>query len=387
MASLPRVRLRSSATAVVVAGLVAFVLPTGASAQSISQTKAEIAALSAQLNAETQQSERDANKYDAAEAQLHAATAAVQSLQYAIARKRAQIAATSAVLVKDAVRAFVDGASVAQVESLFNQNIESSDARSLFAALAVGNLDGVRSQLEREQASLAQSVNQAAQARGQVIAQTQKMHALLLQNQALQYQTQHTLNVVTAQLRQQIITYEIAAGGAAARARNQYAEEQAVNTASQVGGQAAANKVLEAIAANTPPVITTGGGGSGAGTVAVHAAISQLGVPYVWGGETPGQGFDCSGLVQWAWSRAGVSIPRTTQEEWKYLPHVSMNNLQPGDLIFYYNLDGDNAVDHVIMYVGSGPWGSSTIIQAAHSGTNIAYSPLWTFGLIGAARP
>jgi cell wall-associated NlpC family hydrolase len=64
-----------------------------------------------------------------------------------------------------------------------------------------------------------------------------------------------------------------------------------------------------------------------------------------------------------------------------------MNNLQPGDLIFYYNLDGDNAVDHVIMYVGSGPWGSSTIIQAAHSGTNIAYSPLWTFGLIGAARP
>ena len=46
---------------------------------------------------------------------------------------------------------------------------------------------------------------------------------------------------------------------------------------------------------------------------AVQAAVSQLGVPYVFGGEQPGVGFDCSGLVQWAWAQAGVSIPRTTE--------------------------------------------------------------------------
>jgi len=56
-------------------------------------------------------------------------------------------------------------------------------------------------------------------------------------------------------------------------------------------------------------------------------------------------------------------------------------------LLFYYNLDGDHQVDHVVMYVGSGPWGTSTIISAAHTGTNIALSPIFTYGLIGAARP
>ena len=123
------------------------------------------------------------------------------------------------------------------------------------------------------------------------------------------------------------------------------------------------------------------------GDRAARAAVSQIGVPYVWGGETPGQGFDCSGLVQWAWAQAGVSIPRTTEQQWAQLPHVSLHDLQPGDLIYYFNLDGDNAVDHVVMYTGSGPWGSSTIVQAAHTGTNIAYSPLFTYGLIGAVRP
>ena len=56
-------------------------------------------------------------------------------------------------------------------------------------------------------------------------------------------------------------------------------------------------------------------------------------------------------------------------------------------MIYYYNLDGDGAVDHVVMYVGSGPYGTSTIIQAAHTGTNISYAPLFTFGLYGVARP
>ena len=61
------------------------------------------------------------------------------------------------------------------------------------------------------------------------------------------------------------------------------------------------------------------------------AAQSQLGVPYHWGGESPGVGFDCSGLTQWAWGRAGVSIPRTAQEQYDAIAHVSLASLQPGD--------------------------------------------------------
>ena len=81
--------------------------------------------------------------------------------------------------------------------------------------------------------------------------------------------------------------------------------------------------------------------GSSAGMAAVQAAVSQLGVPYVFGGEEAGVGFDCSGLVQWAWGQAGVTIPRTTETQWPALTHVSLDALQPGDLLFYQNLDDD----------------------------------------------
>ena len=120
---------------------------------------------------------------------------------------------------------------------------------------------------------------------------------------------------------------------------------------------------------------------------AVAWAEKEIGVPYVWGGETPGVGFDCSGLVQWAWGKVGFTIPRTTEEQWASLPHVSLNHLQPGDLLYYYNLDGDNEVDHVVMYVGSGPWGTNTIIAAPYTGTDVGLAPLFTGGLEGAARP
>jgi cell wall-associated NlpC family hydrolase len=119
----------------------------------------------------------------------------------------------------------------------------------------------------------------------------------------------------------------------------------------------------------------------------VQAAVSQLGVPYVFGAEQAGVGFDCSGLVQWAWSQAGVSIPRTTEVQWPSLPHVSVDALEPGDLLFYNNLDGDHQVDHVVMYTGSGPYGSDTVIQAPFTGSRVSYSPIFTADLIGAARP
>ena len=383
----PRRRAVALAALVALGVMAPITLSSGAGAQTIAQTRAEIAALSAQLNAETKRSEISANQYDAVEARFGQLSNDIKILQGRIRAKQAQIAATKKILVTDVVRSFVDGASAAQVEALFNQSVTSSDARSVFSTLVVGNVDKIQARLQRENKALNRSIKAVAATRAQAKTQAEQMQQLLSQNIAAQNQTQHTLNVVTASLRTQIIAYEVAAGAAAAKTRDTYAEEQAVNAASQVGGQAAANQVIEAIRANTPPVSYGTPAGSAQGDAALHAAESQIGVPYVWGGETAGQGFDCSGLVQWAWAKAGISIPRTTEEQWAALPHVSMHNLQPGDLIFYYNLDGDNAVDHVVMYAGSGPWGTSTIIAAAHTGTNISLAPIFTFGLIGAARP
>lgn len=112
---------------------------------------------------------------------------------------------------------------------------------------------------------------------------------------------------------------------------------------------------------------------------AVAYAYAQLGKPYVWGATGP-YTYDCSGLVQAAWSSAGVSIPRTTYEQYAALPHVPMSAIQPGDLIFF---DG---LGHVGIYVGN-----NTIIDAPQSGEDVELislsSPWYASTLVGAARP
>lgn len=362
-------------------------VPVVSGAQTIAQAQAEIANLSAQLSQQEKTSEITANAYDAAKVKLATINNTIGSLQYQEAKKRTAIAQTTNALALAVVRAYVFGAADAQIEALFNQKVTSSDARNVYEQQVVGNLNLLRSQYESQKKSLDQTIAQVAVQQAAAQEQNNQLQALLAQNLKLEAQTRATLSSVTKQLKNQIINYEIAAGVAAAKAHNAAGEEQAVAAASAVGGQAAANQVTEAINAAAATLSIGEVAGSAQGLLALKYAESQIGVPYVWGGETPGVGFDCSGLVQWAWAKAGITIPRTTETQWPAMTHVPLSALQPGDLLFYYNLDGDQAVDHVVMYAGSGPWGSSTIIAAAHTGTNVSLAPIFTAGLIGAARP
>lgn len=118
------------------------------------------------------------------------------------------------------------------------------------------------------------------------------------------------------------------------------------------------------------------GNSSGSAMQAIQAAESQLGVPYEWGGENPGVGFDCSGLVQWAYKQAGVNLPRTSQDQWASLQKraVDLNKVQGGDLVFAGGSDGTaSSPGHVGMMISN-----SSLIQAPHSGANVeltAYTP------------
>ena len=119
------------------------------------------------------------------------------------------------------------------------------------------------------------------------------------------------------------------------------------------------------------------------GSVVVADAQAYLGTPYVWGGERPGVGFDCSGLVQWVYAEAGISLPRVAQDQYDAGPHLPAGaTLYPGDLVFFGS--GPGAVEHVGIYVGNGE-----MIDAPYTGVDVRYDRVASvsLGYVGATRP
>ena len=367
--------------------ITSLVPPTLASADPFSATRAQIANLSQALAQEAKQSEITANQYDAELVALATLNRAVAGLTVKVNKKRNQIISTTGRLAHSELLSYILGASAAQIEALFNKPLTRSDARRLYEKIVVGNLDLLRSNFQKEKQKLEALLQHEATLRAQVAAKTASIHRLLINNLAREAKTRQLLKVITSKYRKQIINYEIAQGISAARHHDLAGETRAIAAASAVGGQAAANLVTLAIQNALRTIVIAEVQGTAQGLAAVAYAKSQIGVWYRWGGETKGVGFDCSGLVQWAWAQVGVHIPRTTSTQWPALTHIPLTKLQPGDLLFYYNLDGDHTVDHVVMYVGSGPYGVNTIIAAAQTGTQISLAPLFTNGLIGAGRP
>ncbi|WP_435058965.1 NlpC/P60 family protein [Streptomyces sp. bgisy060] len=117
-------------------------------------------------------------------------------------------------------------------------------------------------------------------------------------------------------------------------------------------------------------------GATAEGKKAVAFATAQIGKPYVWGAEGPGS-YDCSGLTQSAWSAAGRNIPRTSQEQWRLLPHVDVKDMRPGDLIVYYK-----DASHIGMYVGNG-----TIVHAPRPGRSVTLAGAGSMEILGVVRP
>ncbi len=172
-------------------------------------------------------------------------------------------------------------------------------------------------------------------------------------------------------------------------------------------------KTPPACSSNAPlPVVT---GGSPQARAAIKAAEAEIGMPYVWGGggtngpsgaastcsggvvatgqvgagnpctstyaAQAGQpGFDCSGLVQYAYAKAGVQLPRTSEEQYAALTQqetltTQVSQLQPGDLLFY---SFTGTADHVAIYLGD-----NELIQAPETGQDVQVVPFYSTDFIG----
>lgn len=112
------------------------------------------------------------------------------------------------------------------------------------------------------------------------------------------------------------------------------------------------------------------------GKKAIAFATAQIGKPYVWGAEGPSS-YDCSGLTSEAWAAAGRPIPRTSQEQWRLLPHIPVKDMRPGDLIIYHQ-----DASHVGMYVGDG-----TIVHSPRPGRTVTLTGAGSMQILGVVRP
>jgi cell wall-associated NlpC family hydrolase len=116
-------------------------------------------------------------------------------------------------------------------------------------------------------------------------------------------------------------------------------------------------------------------GSNSVGAVALRAALSKRGDPYVWGASGPGE-FDCSGLVMWAYAQEGISLPHYTGSQWGMGQHISRSQLQPGDLVFFFA-----DISHVGLYIGNG-----LMVDAPAYGQDVQVQPIDWAIYVGAVR-
>ena len=165
---------------------------------------------------------------------------------------------------------------------------------------------------------------------------------------------------------------------ATARVRRLVAEEE--RRAREEAARRAAAALAAAQRSGQWPAARTPPGHQAARAVA--EALRMRGRPYLWGATGP-DSFDCSGLTGWAYRAAGVSLPRTSREQWYAGPHVALSRLAAGDLLFWATDTSDPAtIHHVALYIGGG-----RMVHAPHTGDVVRVASVYLDGYIGAVRP
>jgi cell wall-associated NlpC family hydrolase len=330
----------------VTSAVISFAHPVGA--DQLSAAKAEAAAVTAQLQGIQAQQQSLAGQMQAADYHLSQLQSAIAANQKQVAKDQAEVTKDQGQLRTQAISDYTDSGTSNQVTQMFSSNPNTSGIRSEYSSIATGNVTTTIDNLHTAQTQL--EATQAALQQQQTAATTTRNNLQGAENSAQQLSDQYkaTLNSVNAQIQADVIAQQQAAAAAAQKAP---AEGQTV--ADTTGGGSTGSAP---VAAADPPPVPAGVQG------AIEAAESQLGVPYVWGGETPGVGFDCSGLVQWSFSQAGISLPRTSGAQFAATTQIPLADIEPGDLLFY----GPDGSEHVALYIGGG-----TMIEAPFTGASV----------------
>ncbi len=244
--------------------------------------------------------------------------------------------------------------------------------------LARNNADSVVARVFRTQASTALKQRQAAARQAAKLKVA--IQAAVAQQQTVVQQSKSVASQLSSRL--------FSAKNHANHLANERAQALAAEAAAAAAKAAAAARQAAASEASTGSVTSASefsgsAASSSQGNIAANFAISQIGKPYQWGAIGPST-YDCSGLAMIAWQHAGVSILHYTGDQWVEGEHVSLNDLQRGDLVFYATNNSDpNTIHHVGIYIGGG-----NMVDAPYTGVDVRIDSIYQPGVpIGAVRP
>ncbi len=356
-----------------------------AAGDAVSDAKAKAAAIEAQLTQAQDQMSALSQQYDAAQYHLTQINSSIATTKANVAADEQQVSNDKATLSKAAVANYITDGTASTQNPIFSGNEQTLGATTEYNTIAEGDIslgvDNLHSAENSLNAQVGQLQGEQSQAQSQVAVE---QNAVAQNAQAVQQQ-KNALAQENSQIASLIQQQQQAEAAAAAKAAQQRQAAAAAAAAAAAVAPASASSSpssgggasLTGLSQAAPPPSSPGGAG------AVQAAESQIGVPYVWGGESPkgsaSPGFDCSGLTAWSWGQVGVGLPHFSGAQMADSTPVPISDLQPGDLLFY----GPGGSQHVAMYVGPG-----TMIEAPFTGASV-----WTTGLrlggdfVGAGRP
>ena len=327
-----------------------------AAADQLSDAKAQAASIQAKLSATTAQIGALGQQYDAAKYHQEQLQTQIAQTKDAIAKAQAKVSGDKVRLRKAAIDSYISNGNAANSNPLFTTSQKDYAAKTVYTRVSENRLNSAVAKLTNSQDTLASQQSKLQSQEASAAAATASAAAAMSQAKSLQAQQNATL----AQAQGQVATI---------LKQNQ----QAAAAAQATQAKAAASSPPPAATHNYPvPPPSAGGAG------AVAAAMSQIGVPYVWAASSPGVGFDCSGLTSWAWGQAGVGLPHYSGAQMAMsTPVPGLANAQPGDLIFY----GPGGSEHVAMYVGGG-----SMIEAPQTGSFVHVTPV-RMDFSGIGRP
>jgi len=365
-ASLPRLLALPLSGAAVLAVLTV----AGPSSPAAADIRARIASAQARLQQLNAHAEAAAERYNAGRLQLAAARQQAAAAQHAAAAAAAQVAAMRTKVNQLAARSYTGGGL-----STLSALVSPGGPQSVLDRLATLEILG-HSQahtLASFRAAQSTATRAATTARGAVAA----AQAAVIRLGAEQRQIEGAAGQTETLLRQLQAQQAQLATAARDRAAKAAAAAQAAALGRQATATAAARRAFPAAAGGSGPPVASGVAAHAA-QVAVATALAQLGKPYVWAAAGPNS-FDCSGLTLYAYASAGIALPHFTGAQWNVGRHVSIGELRPGDLVFFYS---DR--HHMGMYIGGG-----RMVHAPHTGDVVkteAMSGYWTSNFSGAVR-